>query len=151
MQLPSFLHLSRSAAKGRPQKPRNQLQNYGANDTVQPQIHALVFAPSNRLCPRLDRAHETHLAAGCSQTSQVSSHLRGKGTGAKAERPALMKLCDDARKGDVVIVWKVWELDRLASSVRQLVATTSTQQARGRAAFPLTETQHHDAERQTEL
>jgi DNA invertase Pin-like site-specific DNA recombinase len=34
-----------------------------------------------------------------------------KASGAKAERPELMKLLDSARKGDVVIVWK---LDRMA-------------------------------------
>jgi DNA invertase Pin-like site-specific DNA recombinase len=30
-----------------------------------------------------------------------------KASGAKAERPELMKLLDKARKGDVVIVWKL--------------------------------------------
>jgi DNA invertase Pin-like site-specific DNA recombinase len=44
-----------------------------------------------------------------------------KASGAKTERPELMKLLDTARKGDVVIVWK---LDRLARSLRQLIDTT---------------------------
>jgi DNA invertase Pin-like site-specific DNA recombinase len=42
-------------------------------------------------------------------------------SGAKTERPELMRLFDNARKGDVVIVWK---LDRLARSLRQLIDTT---------------------------
>jgi Resolvase, N terminal domain/Beta-propeller repeat len=43
-----------------------------------------------------------------------------KASGAKTERPELMKLLDTARKGDVVIVWN---LDRLARSLRQLIDT----------------------------
>jgi DNA invertase Pin-like site-specific DNA recombinase len=45
-----------------------------------------------------------------------------KASGAKADRPELMNLLDNARKGDVVIVWK---LDRLARSIRQLLDTAA--------------------------
>ena len=41
-----------------------------------------------------------------------------KASGAKTERPELMKLLDTARKGDVVIVWK---LDRLSRSLKDML------------------------------
>ena len=40
-----------------------------------------------------------------------------KVSSAKVELPELMRLLDNARKGDAVIVWK---LDRLVRSIRQL-------------------------------
>ena len=55
---------------------------------------------------------------------------------AKAERPELMRLLDSARKGDVVIVWK---LDRLARSIRQLIDTTALLHERGVELHSLTE------------
>src|SRR3984957_16905081 len=59
-----------------------------------------------------------------------------KASGAKTERPELMKLLDTARKGDVVIVWK---LDRLARSLRQLIDTTVLLSERGVELHSLTE------------
>jgi DNA invertase Pin-like site-specific DNA recombinase len=47
-----------------------------------------------------------------------------------------MKLLDNARKGDVVIVWK---LDRLARSLRQLIDTTVLLDARSVEWHSLTE------------
>ena len=50
--------------------------------------------------------------AGCKQIYQE------KITGAKADRPELLKMVDQLREGDTVIVWK---LDRLGRSLRDLV------------------------------
>ena len=47
-----------------------------------------------------------------------------------------MKLLDNARKGDVVIVWK---LDRLARSIRQLLDTAALLNERGVELHSLTE------------
>jgi DNA invertase Pin-like site-specific DNA recombinase len=55
---------------------------------------------------------------------------------ARIERPELMKLVDTARKGDVVIVWK---LDRLARSLRQLIDTTVVLNEHGVELHSLTE------------
>jgi DNA invertase Pin-like site-specific DNA recombinase len=55
---------------------------------------------------------------------------------AKADRPELMKLLDHARKGDVVIVWK---LDRLARSILQLLDTAAMLSERGVELHSLTE------------
>jgi DNA invertase Pin-like site-specific DNA recombinase len=57
-------------------------------------------------------------------------------SGAKADRPELMRLLDNARKGDVVVVWK---LDRLARSIRQLIDTTTMLNERGVELCSLTE------------
>ena len=71
---------------------------------------------------------ETHLqidalkAAGCERIYQE------KASGAKADRPELMRLLDNARKGDVVIVWK---LDRLGRSLLHLIETVNLLHARG--------------------
>ena len=71
---------------------------------------------------------ETHLqidalkAAGCERVYQE------KASGAKADRPELMRLLDNARKGDVVIVWK---LDRLGRSLLHLIETVNLLHARG--------------------
>jgi DNA invertase Pin-like site-specific DNA recombinase len=47
-----------------------------------------------------------------------------------------MKLLDNARKGDVVIVWK---LDRLARSIRQLLDTAALLSERAIELYSLTE------------
>ena len=59
-----------------------------------------------------------------------------KASGAKADRPELMRLLDNARKGDVVVVWK---LDRLARSLRQLIDTAVLLNERGVELLSLTE------------
>jgi DNA invertase Pin-like site-specific DNA recombinase len=51
-------------------------------------------------------------AAGCERIFEE------KASGAKEDRPELARLLDHARKGDVLVVWK---LDRLARSLKQLV------------------------------
>ena len=63
-------------------------------------------------------AQETHLQMDALTRAKCARIYQEKASGAKAERPELMKLLDHARKGDVVIVWK---LDRLARSLRQLI------------------------------
>lgn len=66
---------------------------------------------------------ETHLqidalkAAGCERIFQE------KMSGARGDRPELRRLLEQARKGDVVLVWK---LDRLGRSVKQLIETVET-------------------------
>lgn len=59
-----------------------------------------------------------------------------KASGAKENRPELTKLFDHARKGDVIIVWK---LDRLARSLTQLITTATLLRDRGVELRSLTE------------
>ena len=59
-----------------------------------------------------------------------------KASGAKTDRPELIRMIDNARKGDVVIVWR---LDRLARSIRQLIDTTTLLNERGVELWSLTE------------
>ena len=71
---------------------------------------------------------ETHLqidalkAAGCERIYQE------KASGAKADRPELARMLDNARKGDVVIVWK---MDRLGRSLLHLIETVNLLNERG--------------------
>ena len=58
-------------------------------------------------------------------------------SGARADRPQLRATLDFARKGDVVVVWK---LDRLARSLTQLIATVEKLENKGVAFKSLTET-----------
>jgi DNA invertase Pin-like site-specific DNA recombinase len=51
-------------------------------------------------------------ASGCERIFEE------KASGSKEDRPELSRLLDHARKGDVLVVWK---LDRLARSLKQLV------------------------------
>jgi DNA invertase Pin-like site-specific DNA recombinase len=78
-------------------------------------------------------AQETHLQMDALKRARI---YQEKASGAKTERPELMKLLDSARKGDVVIVWK---LDRLARSLRQLIDTTVLLNERGVELHSLTE------------
>ena len=59
-----------------------------------------------------------------------------KASGAKTDRPELLKALEYARQGDVVVVWK---LDRLARSMRQLIETMEMLKERGIALESLTE------------
>jgi DNA invertase Pin-like site-specific DNA recombinase len=61
-------------------------------------------------------------AAGCERIFEE------KASGAKEDRPELARLLDHARKGDVLVVWK---LDRLARSLKQLVLVLEDLGARG--------------------
>ena len=81
-------------------------------------------------------AQETHLQMDALKRVNCTRIYREKASGAKAERPELMRLLDNARKGDVVIVWK---LDRLARSLRQLIDTAVLLNERGVELHSLTE------------
>ena len=81
-------------------------------------------------------AQETHLQMDALTRAKCSRVYEEKASGAKTDRPELMKLLDNARKGDVVIVWK---LDRLARSLRQLIDTTVLLNERGVELHSLTE------------
>jgi DNA invertase Pin-like site-specific DNA recombinase len=59
-----------------------------------------------------------------------------KASGAKENRPELIKLLDHARKGDMVIVWK---LDRMAHSLTQFINTATMLEKRVVELRPLTE------------
>jgi DNA invertase Pin-like site-specific DNA recombinase len=81
-------------------------------------------------------AQETHLQMDALKRVKCGRVYEEKASGAKADRPELMKLLDNARKGDVVVVWK---LDRLARSIRQLMDTTTMLNERGVELYSLTE------------
>ena len=54
-------------------------------------------------------AQETNLQMDALRGAKCTRVYQEKASGAKAERPELMKLVDNARKGDVVIVWKLFD------------------------------------------
>ena len=81
-------------------------------------------------------AQETHLQMDALNRASCSRIYQEKASGAKADRPELMRLLDNARKGDAVIVWK---LDRLARSLRQLIDTAVLLNERGVELHSLTE------------
>jgi DNA invertase Pin-like site-specific DNA recombinase len=81
-------------------------------------------------------AQETHLQMDALKRTKCSRIYQEKASGAKTERPELMRLLDNARKGDTVVVWK---LDRLARSLRQLIDTTVLLNERGVELHSLTE------------
>lgn len=60
-----------------------------------------------------------------------------KASGAKADRPELMRLLADLlREGDTLVVWK---LDRLARSLKQLIATAEDLKGRGIGLISITD------------
>lgn len=79
---------------------------------------------------------ETALQLDALKLAKVDRVYQEKASGAKTDRPELMKLLDNARKGDVVIVWK---LDRLARSIRQLIDTAALLHGHGVELHSLTE------------
>src|SRR5215831_13933505 len=81
-------------------------------------------------------AQETHLQLDALHRAKCSRIYQEKASGATAERPELLRLLDNARQGDVVIVWK---LDRLARSLRQLIDTMALFHERGVELHSLTE------------
>ena len=79
---------------------------------------------------------ETDLQMDALKRAKCVRVYEEKASGAKADRPELMRLLDNARKGDVVVVWK---LDRLARSLRQLIYTAVLLNERGVELNSLTE------------
>jgi DNA invertase Pin-like site-specific DNA recombinase len=69
-----------------------------------------------------DLQHDALCAAGCEKiyTDTVS--------GAKTERPELDRMLADARRGDVIVIWK---LDRLGRSLRHLLELVADLSGRG--------------------
>lgn len=79
---------------------------------------------------------ETDLQMDALKRAKCVRVYEEKASGAKADRPELMRLLDNARKGDAVVVWK---LDRLARSLRQLIDTAVLLNERGVELLSLTE------------
>jgi len=73
-------------------------------------------------------AQGTHLQMDALKPAKCTRVYQKKASGAKTERPELMKLLDNPREGDVVIVWN---LDRLARLLLQLIDTTVLLNERG--------------------
>jgi DNA invertase Pin-like site-specific DNA recombinase len=116
---------------------KNQLQNYGAKVMVHNNHIFQVFAPMKIGYARVSTdAQETHLQMDALTRAKCSRIYQEKASGAKADRPELTRLLDNARKGDVIVVWK---LDRLARSLRQLIDTTVLLNERGVELHSLTE------------
>ncbi len=78
----------------------------------------------------LDLQRRALAAAGCAQTfeDQVS--------GAVVDRPGLTQALKIVQAGDVLVVWK---LDRLARSLKQLIATADDLKGRGIGLVSLTD------------
>jgi len=68
--------------------------------------------------------------AGCDQVFDETA------SGTKTDRPELIKALNYCREGDVLVVWK---LDRLARSLKQLIATVEELESRGIQFQSLTE------------
>ncbi len=68
--------------------------------------------------------------AGCGRVYSETA------SGAQANRPELAKALEFARSGDMIVVWK---LDRLARSMKQLIATVELLNERGIGLESLTE------------
>ena len=66
---------------------------------------------------------DTKLQTAALKKAKCERIITEKASGAKVDRPELARILDIARKGDVLVVWK---LDRLARSVRQLIETVQT-------------------------
>ena len=67
---------------------------------------------------QLDALHQ----AGCDKIFEETA------SGAKQDRPELMRMVDMAREGDVIVVWR---LDRLARSIRHLIEIAADLRERG--------------------
>src|ERR1700674_4301519 len=79
---------------------------------------------------------ETHLQIDALHSAGCDRIYKEKASGAKADRPELMRLLDNARKGDVVIVWK---MDRLGRSLMHLIETVNMLHERSVQLKSLTE------------
>jgi len=66
--------------------------------------------------------HDALTQAGCEKIFSETA------SGAKQERPELARAIEYCRRGDVLVVWK---LDRLARSLKQLIATVEELESRG--------------------
>ncbi|GJE43977.1 recombinase family protein [Methylobacterium soli] len=81
------------------------------------------YARVSTIEQNLDLQTEKLKQAGCTRI------ITEKASGAKVDRPELTRLLRDIlREGDTLVVWK---LDRLARSLKQLIATADDLKARG--------------------
>ena len=79
---------------------------------------------------------DTKLQTAALKKAKCERIITEKASGAKVDRPELARILDIARKGDVLVVWK---LDRLARSVRQLIETVQKLDDKGVQFKSLTE------------
>ncbi len=79
---------------------------------------------------------ETHLQIDALKATGCERIYQEKASGAKTDRPELMRLLDHARKGDVVVVWR---LDRLGRPLLHLIETVNLLHERGVQLRSLTE------------
>ena len=79
---------------------------------------------------------ETHLQIDALKAAGAERIYEEKASGAKTDRPELMRMLDSARSGDVVVVWK---LDRLGRSLLHLIETVNLLHERGVQLRSLTE------------
>jgi DNA invertase Pin-like site-specific DNA recombinase len=75
------------------------------------------YARVSTLEQNLDLQLQALKKAGCKRV------FKEKGSGAQRQRPEFLRLLDQIREGDVIVVWK---LDRLARSTRDLLETIET-------------------------
>jgi DNA invertase Pin-like site-specific DNA recombinase len=80
------------------------------------------YARVSTLEQNLDLQKDALAKAGCQQT------FEDRESGAKTERPGLAKVLEALRPGDTLVVWK---LDRLGRSLKHLVETVQTLNAKG--------------------
>ena len=79
---------------------------------------------------------DTKLQTAALKKAKCERIFTEKASGAKADRPEFARILDIARKGDILVVWK---LDRLARSVRQLIDTVQQLDDKGVQLRSLTE------------
>ena len=79
---------------------------------------------------------ETHLQIDALKAAGAERIYKEKASGAKTDRPELMRMLDSARSGDVVVVWK---LDSLGRSLLHLIETVNLLHGRGVQLRSLTE------------
>ena len=78
----------------------------------------------------------TNLQLDCLEKAGCERIFSETASGAQANRPELAKALEFARSGDTIVVWK---LDRLARSMKQLIATVELLNDRGIGLESLTE------------
>lgn len=78
----------------------------------------------------LDLQTDALLKAGCTETHIYQEKM----SGSTKERPALQKMLDQLREGDLVVIWK---LDRLGRSLADLVHLVNEIQGKGAGLLSL--------------
>jgi DNA invertase Pin-like site-specific DNA recombinase len=95
------------------------------------QNHANWLRPVSTLDQNPDLQLEKLQEAGCGEV------VVEKASGARADRPELNRVLQEVlREGDMLVIW---ELDRLARSLKQLIETAADLKARGIGLVSLTD------------